>query len=176
LIRFLDAEWLPKLRPGSEWKRWFTGSRTPISNPGTSMLIQSKRFPLVWEELETEVPTWRAMIPETRSPSEVSESAERDWVLKSVFGRVGMGVAIAGIKSGLKYRDAARKARKNPEGWAAQRRFEMEPVETASGARHVCLGIFTVDGKAAGAFGRLSKTALVGPSAQDVAVLLRGGK
>jgi glutathionylspermidine synthase len=176
LIRFLDAEWLPKLRPGSEWKKWFAGSRTPMSNPGTSILITSKRFPLVWEELETEVPTWRAMIPETRSPSELGGTAGRGWVLKSVYGRVGREVAIAGISSGRGYREAARKAKKNPEGWVAQRRFEMQAVETERGKRHVCLGIYTVDGKAAGAYARMSKTALVDQNAQDVAVLLRGGK
>lgn len=174
LIRFLDAEWLPKLRPGSDWKRWFAGSRTPMSNPGTSILIQSKRFPLVWDELETRVPTWRAMMPETRNASDVRGAVQREWVLKSVFGRVGM--AISGIRSGRGYREAATQARRNPNGWVAQRRFEMKPVETERGRRYVCLGIFTVDGKAAGASGRISKTALVDKNAQDVAVLLRGGE
>ena len=174
LIRFLDAEWLPKLRPGSSWKRWFAGSRTPMSNPGTSILIQSKRFPLVWDELKTPVPTWRAMIPETRCPSEIVRLTREKWVLKPVFGRVGRGVAIAGISSERSYQAAIREAKRNPKGWVAQRRFEMVPVETARGRRHVCLGIFTVDGKAAGAYGRISKTALVDLDAKDVVVLLRG--
>ena len=176
LIRFLDAEWLPKLRPGSEWKRWFAGSLTPISNPGSSILIQSKRFPLVWNELRTQLPTWREMMPETRCPSELRGTSEKEWVLKSVFGRVGTGVAIAGISSGRTYKAAEQQARRLPTGWVAQRRFEMQPVETEKGRRHVCLGIYTVDGKAAGVFGRLSKTALVDWTAQDVAVLLRSEK
>jgi glutathionylspermidine synthase len=176
LIRFLDAEWLPKLRPGSGWKWWFAGSRTPMSNPGSSILIQSKRFPLVWDELKTPVPEWRAMIPETRCPSDVGGLEEQEWVLKPAFGRVGTGVAIVGISSGRSYKEVVRTVKRNPTGWVAQRRFEMLPVDTPRGRRHVCLGIFTVDGKAAGAYGRIAKTALVDRKAQDVAVLLRPEK
>ncbi len=172
LIRFLDAEWLPKLRPGSQWKEWFSESRTPMSNPGTSILIQSKRFPLVWNELRTAVPTWQEMIPETVCPGESPGRTGADWVLKPVFGRVGTGVMIRGISSGRGYRRVQREAKRNPNRWVAQRRFEMLPLVTPRGLRHVCLGIFTVDGKAAGAYGRLSKTALVDRSAQDVVVLL----
>jgi glutathionylspermidine synthase len=174
LIRFLDAEWLPKLRPGSGWKRWFAGSRTPMSNPGTSILIQSKRFPLVWDELKTPGSAWRALIPETRCPSEIEGLTREKWVLKPVFGRVGTGVAIAGISSERSYKAAIRGAKRDPRGWVAQRRFEMVPLETPRGRRHVCLGIFTVDGKAVGAYGRIAKTALVDRDAKDVVVLLRG--
>jgi glutathionylspermidine synthase len=174
LIRFLDAEWLPRLRPGSSWKRWFVGSQTPMSNPGTSILIQSKRFPLVWDELDTSLATWREMMPATRCPSELHKPEEDEWVLKPVFGRVGQGLVVGGISSGRAYERAAKEARRNPNGWAAQRKFEMLPVETEAGRRHMCMGIFTVDGKAAGAYGRVAETALVNQYAQDVAVLLDG--
>jgi glutathionylspermidine synthase len=173
LIRFLDAEWLPKLRPGSLWKRWFRGSQTIMSNPGTSILIQSKRLPVVWDELKTAMPTWRSMIPKTRCPSELRDMREDEWVLKSAFGRVGRGVAIKGISSGRGYKEAARQARRHPYAWVAQRRFEMLPIETARGRRHICLGVFTVNGKAAGAYARSAKNALIGLDAKDVVVLLR---
>jgi glutathionylspermidine synthase len=116
------------------------------------------------------------MIPETRCPSELLGASEKEWVLKSVFGRVGTGVAIAGISSRRRYKAAEQQARRHPTRWVAQRRFEMQPIETEKGRRHVCLGIYTVDGKAAGVFGRLSKTALVDWTAQDVTVLLRSEK
>ena len=106
-----------------------------MSNPGTSILITSKRFPLVWGELETEVPTWRAMIPETRSPSELGGATEREWVLKSVYGRVGREVAIAGIRSGRGYREAAKKARKNPVGLLRGTCSGMYGPESRPGAR-----------------------------------------
>ena len=144
-----------------------------MSNPGTSILIESKRLPLVWDELKSPMATWRAMIPETRCPSELRDMREGEWVLKTVFGRVGRGVAIRGISSGRGYQEAARQAKRHPYGWVAQRRFEMLPIETARGRRHICLGIFTVDGKAAGAYGRISKTALIGLDTKDAVVLLR---
>lgn len=174
LIPQLCADWLPRLRPGSLWKKWFGGSRTLMSNPATSVLIESKRLPLVWDELETAMPTWRtAIIPETCCPSGLKSMREGDWVLKTVFGAVGRGVAIAGISSGRAYSEAVRQAKRHPYAWVAQRRFEMQPIETPSGQRHICLGIFTVDGRAAGAFGRSSRTALTGLDAKDIVVLLR---
>lgn len=173
LIRFLDAEWLPKLRPGSLWRRWFRRSLTAMSNPGTSILIQSKRLPLVWDDLKTPMPTWRAMIPETRCPSALQNIREGEWVLKPVFGRVGRGVAIRGVNTAGEYKEAGRQAQRHPFGWVAQRRFEMLPIETARGPRHICLGIFTVDGKAAGIYGRTAKRALIGQDAKDTVVLLR---
>lgn len=50
LVRFFPAEWLPNLRPARSWEPWFCGGKTPMSNPGPAILIQSKRFPLVWKE------------------------------------------------------------------------------------------------------------------------------
>jgi hypothetical protein len=47
LVRFFPAEWLPNLHPTS-WRSWFCAGTTPMSNPGTAILIQSKGFPLVW--------------------------------------------------------------------------------------------------------------------------------
>jgi hypothetical protein len=174
LIPLLGVDWLPRLRPGSVWKRWFTGGGTMMSNPGTSVLIESKRLPLVSDELETPMPTWRtAIIPETCCPSQLKSTHQGDWVLKRAFGGVGQGVAIAGISSGRAYKEASRQAKRHPYGWVAQRRFEMLPIKTPKGPRYICLGIFTVDGKAAGAYGRSSKTALIGLETEDAVVLLR---
>ena len=91
LVRFFPAEWLPNLRPGSSWEPWFCGGRTPMSNPGHAILIQSKRFPLVWKELRTPLPTWHSLLPDTKVPSEISLGSQH-WVLKPVFGRVGEDV------------------------------------------------------------------------------------
>jgi hypothetical protein len=174
LIPLLCMDWLPRLRPGSLWKRWFGRSWALMSNPVTSVLIESKRLPLVWDELETPMPTWRtAIIPETRCPSGLKSMHEDDWVLKRAFGGAGQAVAIGGISSGQAYKEATRQAKRHPLGWLAQRRFEMLPIETPEGLRHICLGIFTVDGKAAGAYGRSSKTALIGLDTKDAVVLLR---
>jgi glutathionylspermidine synthase len=72
LVRFFPAEWLPNLRPSSSWTPWFCGGQTPMSNPASAILIQSKRFPLVWNELDTPLSTWRSLLPRTSAPARYS--------------------------------------------------------------------------------------------------------
>ena len=63
----------------------------------------------------------------------------------------------------------------SPGKWVAQRRFESLPVTTPVGPRHACIGVYTVNGRAAGAYARLSKTPVIDFAATDVA-LLTGGR
>src|SRR5690349_17695488 len=51
IARFFPAEWLPELPRRAGWRHFFAGGRTPLSNPATALLSQSKRFPLAWPEL-----------------------------------------------------------------------------------------------------------------------------
>jgi glutathionylspermidine synthase len=172
LIRYLDAEWLPNLPQDSAWKAWFCGGRTPMSNPGSAILIKSKRFPLVWNELDTRMPTWRSLSPETRCPTEVSAGSQMEWVFKPVFGRVGKDVAIAGVISGRSYKEIVKEAMRHPSSWVAQRRFKDMAVPTEKGRRYVCLGIFTVGGSAVGAYGRIAKRPLIDQDAREIAILI----
>jgi glutathionylspermidine synthase len=89
LVRFFPAEWLPNLPRFSRWERYFNDCRVPASNPTSALLVQSKRFPLVWDKLSTPLPTWRAMLPETRDLRTIRDSEDGQWVLKPVFGRAG---------------------------------------------------------------------------------------
>ncbi len=173
LIRFVNADWLPRLHHRSQWTPWFCGGKTPMSNPGTCVLIQSKRLPLVLGKLRTRLPTWRSLLPETRSPSDLAADSLGEWVIKPVLGRVGVTVAIAGVTEEAAYRRILRRARREPEGWAAQRRFESVTVSTPQGPRHICLGVFTVDGHAAGAYARMTEKPLVDGYAEELAVLIR---
>ena len=173
LIRFVNADWLPRLHRRSQWTPWFAGGRSPMSNPGTAVLIQSKRLPLIWGKLRSPMPTWRALLPETHCPSELDAATLKDWVLKPVLGRVGVGVAMPGITDEEKYKKILRQARRDPTGWAAQRLFESVPVPTPEGPRHICLGIFTIEGRAAGAYARMTAKPLVDGYAEEIAVLLR---
>lgn len=172
LVRFFPAEWLPSLRPAPSWEPWFCGAKTPISNPGWAILIQSKRFPLVWEELKTLLPTWQSLLPETKCPRDLFRSPE-DWVFKPVFGRVGEDVAIAGVTEQRTYKEILEDVKRHPHHWIAQRRFDDLPLETHSGVRYACVGVFTLDGCAVGAYGRIATKPLIDHEAQDIAVLLR---
>ncbi|MEJ7812877.1 MAG: glutathionylspermidine synthase family protein [Gemmatimonadaceae bacterium] len=175
VMRFFPAEWLPNLPRACGWSAFFHGAITPMSNPATALLTQSKRFPLVWSALRTPLPTWRALLPETRDPRDVPwRDAARgdDWVLKPALGRVGEDIAMRGVTGEKEWRTLAREARRHPRDWVAQRRFEATPLENACGVPvYPCVGVYTVGTQVAGAYGRLAPKPLIDWRAQDVAVL-----
>ena len=67
---------------------------------------------------------------------------------------------------------AALDARLRPWRWAAQRRFEAQPVPTPRGPMYPCLGVYTIDGRASGIFGRLASGPLIDFAATEAAVLV----
>lgn len=172
LVRFFPAEWLPSLDNRSAWWGYFRGGHTPVSNPGAALLIQSKRFPLTWDSLATPVPTWRQIMPETRSLDSVPKLSPDDWVLKPALGRVGDGIGIRGITQKREWELIKKDLRLHPSAWVAQKRFDAVPVEVEGEPYYPCLGIFTIGGRAAGIYGRIAKKPLIDGDAQDVAVLI----
>ena len=152
---------------------WFAGSKTPLSNPGRGIIVQSKRFPLTWDSLKCALPTWRRLLPESRCPSQLREVESEKWVVKPAFGRVGEDVAIAGVSGTAEYRQILRTMRGEPGQWIAQRRFEVVPVPTDDGDVFPCVGVYTVNGKFAGLYGRAARLPLINENAWDVAILVR---
>jgi len=176
LVRFFPGEWLPRLGDSSLWRSYFRGGRTPMSNPGNAILVQSKRFPLVWDRFKTPLPTWRALLPETRCPSDVRDLGSGAWVLKPALGRVGEDVGMRGVTEDRAWRRIVFGARWRPSVWAAQERFEAVALENYDGAVYPCLGVFVIDGKAAGVYGRAARKPLIDHEAQDVPVLIEGAE
>jgi len=175
MIRFFPGEWLPNLPRSCGWKHFFRGGRTPVSNPAAALLTQSKRFPLVWDRLERDLPTWRRLLPETRDPRDVPRRERRageGWVLKPALGRVGDGIGLAGVTPGGALTKIRREAWWFPSWWAAQRRFEAVPHRFGEQDVYPCVGVYTVDGRVAGAYGRVARLPLVDHLAQDAAVLV----
>jgi glutathionylspermidine synthase len=173
LIRFYNADWLPRLHHWSQWAPWFCGAKTPVSNPASCMVIQSKRWPLVWDDLRTPMTTWRSVLPESRCPSKLESASLEEWVIKPVWGRAGAAIGIAGVTEKKAYNKILMRARRDPTGWVAQRRFESVAVPAAVGPRHICLGVFTIDGRVAGAYGRMAPKPLVDGYAEEIAILIR---
>jgi glutathionylspermidine synthase len=173
IFRFYPAEWLPNLRRDTGWPSFFAGSAVPLSNPAVALVTQSKRFPLVWDELGHQPTMWRQLLPETRDPRDADWRNGCEWILKPALGRVGDGIAMAGITSAADLRQIHRDARWFPRHWAAQRRFRSIAIDTPEGSHHVCLGVFVIDGRAAGIYGRLARAPLIDQHARDVAVLVR---
>ena len=136
------------------------------------MLTQSKRLPLVWNELGVDVSNWKMLLPETKEPKTISKNQE-GWIYKPAFGRVGNGISIKGAVSEKERLKIEKAARRQKRLWAAQHMFNSIPIESQSGEKfHICLGVFTVDGKAAGFYARLSENARIDENAQDVPVLI----
>ena len=172
IVRFFPAEWLGGLPRNTEWPWLFAGARTPLSNPASAILTQSKRFPLIWDALRTPLPAWRSLLPETRDPRQAPWRTSSDWIVKPAFGRVGEGVGMRDLIDHKEMQRIARGARWWPGAWVAQRRFHPLPVE--SGDTHVfpCLGIYTLDERVVGAYGRLARVPLIDSRAADAAVLV----
>jgi glutathionylspermidine synthase len=171
IVRFYQAEWLAGLRHGTGWNYLFGGADTPVANPGTAALIESKRFPLVWRRLSTRMETWRRLLPETRDPRDVPWQRDERWVLKAAFCNTGDEVAIRPMPE-ARWKKFARCARWFPSGWVAQERFETVAVATPLGMVRPCIGVYTIDGRAAGIYGRLAFGAVTDYAAVDVAVLV----
>lgn len=174
MVRFFPAEWLPNLGSAGSWQPYFVGGETPVSNPGRALVLQTKRFPLVWGNLRTELATWRELLPETRDAGDIGCLPSDEWVLKPALGRVGEGVGIKGVSSRNDLEDVVQRVRRRPRQWVAQRRFEIVPVSTDDGPRYPCIGVFTLGRKAAGLYGRISETPIIDRDARDVAVLIAG--
>jgi glutathionylspermidine synthase len=171
VVRFFPSDWLSNLPRDCGWTQFYAGSRTPLSNPATAILSQHKRFPLVWDRLRASTTTWRSLLPDTHDPREVPWVTSDEWVLKPVLGRAGEGVCIRGIASDQELRTVARQVRWWPSAWVAQRRFETSKLEIAGQAVFPCLGVYTLDGRAIGAYGRIANRRLIDATAADAAVL-----
>lgn len=175
LVRFFPGEWLPNLRDG--WQPFFAYSPTPMCNPGTALLTQSKRFPLVWDALKTPLPTWRSTLPETRDMRDVATLSD-EWVLKPAFGRVGESIHIAGVTPAKARDQAWREAKRRPDDWIVQRRFIVMPVDAESHVSefkrwYPSIGVYTVNGRAAGIYARMGASPIIHATAPDVAVVIR---
>lgn len=175
VFRFYPAEWLPNLGWRSAWKRFVRRSATPAINPPAALISQSKRFPLACRALGLALPTWDALLPQTCDPREPAcrhETNAPDWVLKPALGRVGEDIGMTGVTPEKTLVRIRRDARRHPQLWAAQRRFEALPWPTAEGPRFPCIGVYVIGGHAAGAYGRICAQPLIDSHAQDVAVLV----
>jgi len=172
IVRFYQAEWLARLPTAAHYLR---GAGTPVCNPATCIAIESKRFPLVWDALRsTGLETWRLLLPRTNDPREVPWQGDDAWLLKTALCNTGDTVSVRTLMSPSQWHRVARSARWFPSGWVAQERFEVLPVQTPLGAVFPCVGVYTIDGRAAGAYARLSRGPIVDFAAVDVALLLEG--
>jgi len=171
VIRFYQAEWLCALPDGSGWKKLFQTSETPVVNTAISVLSESKRFPLAFREVPS-CPTWKALMPDCRDPRDVDPTDWEHWVLKGSYSNTGDKVHICGSLSKREQDRVIREALRSPFQWIAQRRFETLPVKSCRGPLYPCIGVFVVNGRAAGAYVRLSNDQVTNVTALEAPLFI----
>jgi hypothetical protein len=118
------------------------------------------------------LPTWRALLPETCDPRNAPWSRDEGWLVKTAMCNTGDTVSIRELMPPAQWLRTRLAVQLFPGNWVAQRRFESVPVATPAGPQHVCLGVYSVNGRVAGAYARLSKKPVIDFAAVDVALLL----
>ncbi|MDB6111535.1 MAG: hypothetical protein JWR69_3285 [Pedosphaera sp.] len=172
VVRFYQGEWLAELPVSCGWPHFFRGGKTPVGNPGYAIIPESKRFPLAWDQMDTPLNQWRRWLPETRDPRDAPWETDESWLLKSTFCNTDDTVSIRSAMEVGEWEIVAREVRRRPEAWVAQRRFQPVTLMTAMGQMYPCLGIYTIDGKAAGVYARMAPQPVIDFAAMDVAVLV----
>jgi len=169
IFRFYQGEWMTRIS-GGEWRFLFRGGRTAVCNPAAAVLSESKRLPLLWNELSTAMPTWRRLMPSTQSVR--ATHGKEDWVLKRSYSNNGDSVLSRRWSGTRDYALAFTHGHIAPAQWAAQQWFETLPLETPAGLMRPCLGVYVVDGRACGIYGRLTAFPLIDYRAIDTPVLV----
>ena len=172
IFRFTPLEWLKDIKP-KHWQGYFD-TVTPSCNHPIAIFAQTKRFPLVWDRLEKEginLSTWRGLLPET---IEVKKAKNKSgYIYKPACGRVGEKISIEEACREDEYEKIIKDVKKHPKKYLAQKRFNSKPIISSEGESfHICLGSYSVDGKHAGYYARISKLPRIDSYAADIPVLI----
>ena len=172
IFRFTPLEWLKDIKPRT-WGGYFN-TVTPSCNHPIAIFAQTKRFPLIWDELEKnniKLDTWRKLLPDT---IEVDQAKGKDgYIFKPACGRVGEKISIKEACMDDEYELILKDVKKHKKEYLAQKKFISKPIISPEGKEyHVCLGSYTVDGKHAGFYARISNLPRIDSNAQDIPVII----
>lgn len=172
IFRFTPLEWLKDIKPKT-WGGYFN-TITPSCNHPIAIFAQTKRFPLIWNELEKhniKLDTWRKLLPDT---IEVDQAKGKDgYIFKPACGRVGEKISIKEACMDDEYELILKDVKKHKKEYIAQKKFISKPIISPEGKEyHVCLGSYTVDGKHAGFYARISNLPRIDSNAQDIPVII----
>jgi glutathionylspermidine synthase len=171
IVRFYQAEWLAALPRRTGWSHLFEQTGIHVINPLLSAISESKRFTLA-RQTKSGYPFLSALMPETRDPRQVDSGSWHEWVLKATYSNTGDQVHIPQSSASRKHAHVVVNALRHPHQWAAQRMFVTTPVETVRGPLYPCIGVFVVNGRASGAYVRLSATQVTDCYAVEAPLLI----
>lgn len=174
IFRFTPLEWLKDIKP-KYWDGYFD-TITPSCNHPIAIFAQTKRFPLIWDVLEKngiKLTTWKKLLPDTIEVKDIKNKT--GYIYKPACGRVGEKISIKEACEEDEYKEIIKDVKKHPKNYLAQKKFNSKPLISPEGdSFHVCLGSYTVDGKHAGYYARISKTPRIDSNAADIPVLIEG--
>ena len=172
IVRFTPLEWLKDIKP-KRWQGYFDTVTTSCNHP-IAIFAQTKRFPLIWNELEKQgidLSTWKRLLPETIDVKSVKN--QKEYIFKPACGRVGENISIKEACKNDEYEKILKDVKKNPKDYLAQKRFNSKPIEGENGETyHLCLGSYSVDGNHAGYYARISNLPRIDSYAADIPVLI----
>ena len=175
-MRFSPLEWVIEMKP-KNWGGYFSTESLSCNHP-IAIFAQTKRFPLVWDLLESkgiDVSTWKELLPETLEVKDIKKYNE-EYIYKPVYGRVGEDISIKEACKENEYEKILKDVKKHPKKYLAQKRFYSKPLVSDEGESfHVCIGSYGIEDNHAGYYARVSKTPRIDSYAADIPVLIERG-
>ena len=172
IFRFTPLEWLIQMKP-RRWDGYFNCITTSCNHP-IAIYAQSKRLPLVWNDLEKvniTMETWKNLLPETLEVKDLRKKT--GFIYKPVYGRVGEKISIKEACKDDEYQKIIKDLKKHPKQYLAQKKFESLPLKGEEGKEyHVCLGSYIIEGEHAGYYARISEYPRIDSYAADIPVLI----
>ena len=114
--------------------------------------------------------TWKKLLPET---IEINKLGDRTgFIFKPVYGRVGEKISIKEACKDDEYEKILKDVKKHPKQYIAQKRFISKPLRVDDIDYHICIGSYTIEGKHAGYYARISSYPRIDSYASDIPVLI----
>jgi len=177
IVRVFPIEWLNDLPKKIKWTDYFSATTMSCNHP-IAIYAQTKRFPLVFDALKKQglkFDEWEKFLPKTYDPRAIKDRLNSESIIvKPALGRVGEDVTIDGTMPKKAIVLIKKSAKRYPKHYMAQEKFISVPVKADNGVLyHVCIGAFSINGKFAGLYGRLSPSARMDRNAIDAPILIK---
>lgn len=172
IIRFSPLEWVADMKT-KNWHGYFNTETVSCNHP-IAIFAQTKRFPFVWDLLESkgiDLSTWRKLLPETLEVND--KKVDDKFIYKPVYGRVGENISIKEACKDDEYKKILKDVKRHPKKYLAQKKFNSRPLTNEDGEEfHVCIGSYGVENSHAGYYARISRSPRIDSYAADIPVLI----
>ena len=102
---------------------------------------------------------------------------EDEYIYKPACGRVGEKISIKEACEEDEYKSILKDVKRHSNKYLAQKKFHSKPLKSPDGKYfHVCIGSYTVEGKQAGFYARISEKPRIDSNAADIPVIIERNK